>query len=570
MLKKLKISQKLVATSVISAIFLIVVGIVGLVGMNTIYVNGRYIYDNSLTRLEYLYTLQGNSYKEKIDLEHMLNINFKKEIPVMEADMTSIAADNKKMFTEYEKIPFANAKEEANYNKLKASLPKYYEEITKVTDLIKSGNYEEATKEFKGGYSTLRKPLKVALISVIKDNIDSAKVKADSNKSIAKNSSVLLIGVIILGLVVSFLIGIKLATWLVKRINTVVKFANNLMHGDLSQQINITTNDELGKMATSLNEATLNMKVVISEMISGNQDMNASSEELTATMEEVYATMMNIKQSTKEISDGNSGLSASTQEISATAEQIGSLTGELYEKAMNGDNASTEIMERALNIRNNAEQSSITANKLYDEKEIKIKKAIEEIKVVKEIGMMAEAIGQIAEQTNLLALNASIEAARAGEAGRGFTVVADEVRKLAEQSGATVTDIRRIVEDANTAIRNLVDNTNDILGFIDTQVKPDYEMIKTAGKQYQEDAEFLSKMSKEISVSANIISSSVTEVNAAMITVSATTEESAASSEEILTNISQATIAVEEVSKQAQGTSELAEKLNGMVQKFKI
>ena len=55
-----------------------------------------------------------------------------------------------------------------------------------------------------------------------------------------------------------------------------------------------------------------------------------------------------------------------------------------------------------------------------------------------------------------------------------------------------------------------------------------------------------------------------------MITVSATTEQSTSNSEKIHTNISQATIAVEEVSKQAQSTSQLAKKLNGMVLKVKI
>ncbi len=60
----LKISQKLVATSIISTVFLIIVGAIGLVGMHTINGNTNYIYDNSLARLEKMYMIQSNSYYE--------------------------------------------------------------------------------------------------------------------------------------------------------------------------------------------------------------------------------------------------------------------------------------------------------------------------------------------------------------------------------------------------------------------------------------------------------------------------------------------------------------------------
>ena len=567
----MKISQKLLATSVISSFFLLFVGVIGLISMNSISSNGNYIYENSLTRLGDIYKVQNNSYRGKSDMEHIINPNFGNDISKMEADLANVTTDNNNLYADYEKLPFANAKEKADYNdKVKAILPQYREEKKKVVDLVKSGKYEEAVKEYSEGFTTSRLQIEEGLNTLVQDNIASAKSKSDSNKSVFNSSFAFLSIIIIAGVLFSFLIGLLMSLWLKKRLINIGNFAQSLKNGDLTKQITIVANDEIGIMARHLNEAALNMKTVISEILSGNENLTASSEELTATMEEVSATMMNISQSTKEISEGTASLSASTEEVSATSEQIGSLTKELNNKAVTAETSSAEIMERALAIKNKAEKSSADANRLYDEKHVKIKHAIDEIKVVEEIVKMADAIGQISEQTNLLALNASIEAARAGEAGKGFSVVADEVRKLAEQSGATVTDIRKIVGDTNIAMKNLVDNTTDILDFIDGQVKPDYEMLIAAGTQYQSDAEFVSKMSTDISSSANVISSSVSDVNASMVTVASTTEQSAASSEEILSNISQANLAVEEVVKQAQSTSDLAEKLNIMVQKFKV
>ena len=235
-----------------------------------------------------------------------------------------------------------------------------------------------------------------------------------------------------------------------------------------------------------------------------------------------------------------------------------------------GDTISKEIKERALNVKEKGIEAQRIAQEIYNEKSKNIKKAIETGKVVEDINIMAEAIGDITEQTNLLALNASIEAARAGEQGKGFAVVADEVRKLAEQSAQAVTDIQSVIDEVKSAFSNLSENSQDILNFIENNVFSDYRLLAETGVQYEKDSQFINEILEDIFSASKSMTETTNQVSQAIESISATTQETASSTDGILCSVGETTLSIEEVAKSAQSQSELAEQLNKLIQQFKI
>lgn len=103
-------------------------------------------------------------------------------------------------------------------------------------------------------------------------------------------------------------------------------------------------------------------------------------------------------------------------------------------------------------------------------------------------------IDEISEQTNLLALNASIEAARAGEQGKGFSVVAGEVGKLAIQSQSATGDIRSIITDIQTCIKECV----QLMESGDQSVKEGMSIAREVDSRFNEINAKISQISKDM------------------------------------------------------------------------
>ncbi len=221
-------------------------------------------------------------------------------------------------------------------------------------------------------------------------------------------------------LIFALLLGLFLSNKLVKPINVVVSAAEEIGKGDLTREIKVESNDELGSLASTFNKTAANLRSVVGEVqnsalkiLSTTRELSASSEEMKAGTEQISITAQDIAQGVSQQASRIAEISMSMREMAESVEQV----------ATHSQKAAEDANEANKTARQVSKMSGEVAMKMTE-----IHKTVDNSAVViKELEAKSQTIGEIvsiitgiADQTNLLALNAAIEAARAGEHGKAL------------------------------------------------------------------------------------------------------------------------------------------------------
>lgn len=395
--------------------------------------------------------------------------------------------------------------------------------------------------------------------------VTKVHMRATINATIIKFS--VLSGLTIL---ITLIIGILISKDSSKVLNKIKALAIRLSDYDFSEDLVLNRRDEYGQTAEALNKSQENIRTFINNIIEKVKDIDSSSNYLFTSINVISKDFNEVYEATKKINVGLQENSAIAEEISASVEEVDSSVDVLSAKATDGTNNSNSIKDRANGVLDASKSAISNINNMYEEKETMIINAIEEGKVVSEIGVMANTISSISEQINLLALNAAIEAARAGEQGRGFAVVAEEVRKLADQSSEAVNNVKGIIAKVQKSFDDLAIGSKGLLSFMDKDVNVQFENFSNVGEQYYKDAEFVNNMSSELAAMSEEINATINQVSEAVQHLADMSQRSSENTSDIEESLNRSTSSMEKMSGTAEQQSMLANSLNEMVKRFKV
>ncbi|MBR5648817.1 methyl-accepting chemotaxis protein [Pseudobutyrivibrio sp.] len=320
-----------------------------------------------------------------------------------------------------------------------------------------------------------------------------------------------LIVVAVIAVILAFIIG-----YLIKPITKIQKALTRVADLDLTDNAEIekfeNRADEIGKLAVDTKSVIYNLKGAVgvfkeySHVLDENSgNLNEASKVLSDITAENQSIANNLSVKINETNDA-------IELIHAEIENIVSQVEIVSEKVETGQSDSAELIKSATDINAQINQEIDNNMATLQQTMATMQEALESLKAVEQINVLAEDIMSITSQTNLLSLNASIEAARAGEAGRGFAVVADEIGQLAEQSKNTAMDITEIVAASNASVTNVREQVEKLIDFIRNDIIASYEAFSQQGQHYDEGVSTIKQAVADIGDAMNSLSNSVDEI----------------------------------------------------------
>ncbi|MET0208349.1 MAG: methyl-accepting chemotaxis protein [Burkholderiaceae bacterium] len=457
LLRQFSIRTRMVGAIAIVLALLLVVGSVGLFGMQSMRGQTQEFLDKSMARGNLIADLAGTMGKLRVHEKDMI-VNYEKPEVVKERHAMWDAARAKANAQLGELAKLSGDDDKAAIAKLQASIEGYAAKASNVVNQLEAGAYDHAAVADR-----LMSRAKDQIFEAEKQLDDlSTRLESQSNDMRAGIESTQKRVLWTFGLVLVFaaVVVVPLTLMNMQSICTPLAeaeaLASAIAEGDLSRAMHkVDGKDEtsslmrslhhmqeaLQSMVTQLRTAADSIRTASVEIASGNQDLSSRTEQTASNLQEAASSLVQLTGTVKQTADS-----------ARTANQLASSASGAAAKG--GD-----VVSQVVSTMDEINASS------------------------KRIGDIIGTIDGIAFQTNILALNAAVEAARAGEQGRGFAVVAGEVRSLAQRSAEAAREIKtligasvervetgsRLVQEAGSTMSDIVSSVQrvtDIIGEI--------------------------------------------------------------------------------------------------------
>lgn len=319
---------------------------------------------------------------------------------------------------------------------------------------------------------------------------------------------------ILLGLYISFVI----TKSIIEPLDTFKLCLSQFAKGHLNITIPYKSNDEIGQLATCLEESTSTLKGYIEDisntlslLANGHMDIQIASHykgdfktiehsilhiahSLNTTLHQIHLATHDVSENALHVLEGSKSLATQNIHQKELITQLFKVIDDVSIKSNENTLSAHSLYDLSLEltsfIENNSEKISALAHTMDA-----IKNSTSDIKQIIEV------IDGIASESHLLSLNATIESARIGNQGSAFNIIAREMHELSIKSASAVKESTSLIETSiNTTLKGneIVQQTIDLLNLLITKIHSTLSPITSITLSSKDQALILTHMEEDI------------------------------------------------------------------------
>ncbi|MBO5209618.1 MAG: HAMP domain-containing protein [Lachnospiraceae bacterium] len=453
-----------------------------------------------------------------------------------------------------------------------ASIGEEYETYDKI-DIAFTGEItldDEVTTDEWGSYYSAFAPIyddNGAVVAIV--GVDCS---VDSINEKTQNMAKVLVIVEAISILVAFLISMFTGQLMAKNVLVINHKMEELAGngGDLTQEIQINSGDEIESVANSFNAFIVKLRSMMLSVKDNGEKLEKATNQTNQELFEATAGLNQISNALNEMNRTMQETNSSVTEIEEATIQVKRMSEALYEQTQTGAEYADKVSKTAEESRRTCQNSKEQMCQRVGEMSNVLTDKIEASMKIAKVMDLTKNIISISSQTQMLSLNASIEAARAGEEGRGFAVVADEVGKLADVTAQIAKEIESINHFTVDTVNELVTVSKEMTSFVEDVISKDYDKMVEIGQAYHRDSTEFMEQFKQFRQLSEQLSDNMDTIEGHIGRIVEVIEEET-------TNISNAADVSDRVCEKMQSAStngtineEIANELGEMLDKFTV
>ena len=330
----------------------------------------------------------------------------------------------------------------------------------------------------------------------------------------------------------------------------------------------INCKSEVGQIATALDSLSDSFKDIVQTLGMCSDSLTKSATKMSDSSSILMQCVEENATATEQFAEHTDKVNEAVKQVDDGIAEIADVVSQVESKIHIGNERSSELMKKVLEMREIASTSLENTNDKIKENHSAIQKAMVNLQSLTQIDEMANQILEITSQTNLLSLNASIEAARAGESGRGFSVVAGEIGNLANSSSKTATEIQEICSETRQNISNVQACFDNIIDFMQNDIRVQFEDFVHATNEYNTSIEQIQEIIQEMNECSNVFVQAVSSIQNQIDSVQSSPTQVSVSTEAMLTKVEQTRQTTEVLAEVARDNESNAMSIKGIVDRF--